>query len=193
MIIYIHGFASSGNSSKVEQLRANVGHVTDVYAPTYPSDAPKAAIEYLTDYIEEVMEHSDDDELVLVGTSLGAYYARYLAEEMFPAKLVLINPVYKPAQMERLIGQHKHLETGEMLTVDQAFIAELTDFYVFTTSQAPTLVLLDKGDQLLDSQLAADVFDKRAKVVMFEGGDHRFAHLDMATDDILELYNTHHL
>lgn len=191
MIIYIHGFASSGNSSKVDLLRqcvASADQNIDVLAPTYTSDDPNIAISELTEYIKQAIANAPkDEELMLIGTSLGAYYARYLAEQ-FHAKAVLINPVFKPEQMLQMVGTHTHFKTGEQFSIGGTFITELVRYYVFK-AHMPTLVLLDQDDEVLDNDEETEFFENNANVVTYLGGSHRFDHLEESFRLILHHYN----
>ena len=87
MILYIHGFASCGTGKKSDSLKNYFGQDC-VIAPNLPF-SPKLAIKFLSN----IIKNSPID--LLVGSSLGGYYAIYLAQE-FNKKAVLINPSLKP-------------------------------------------------------------------------------------------------
>ena len=67
-IIYIHGFRSTGDSEKAKQLKAAFPNHT-VVAPNL-SASPKQAIQQLHNIIS-----SDIQSTIVVGTSLGGFYA----------------------------------------------------------------------------------------------------------------------
>lgn len=184
-IIYIHGFNSGGKSDKIDLLKMRFG---EVIAPTLPY-SPKAAIRLLE---TEIARISDDDTLVLVGTSLGGYYAQYLGRK-HGIKTVLINPAIIPvATLFEHIGKtltnhvtgEEHLYTKEEWK--ELFKLSLVDGRLFTRT-VPTLVFLDAGDELLDSAATANYYSSVAKVKVFEGGNHRFAHMADILEDIAAL------
>jgi len=52
----------------------------------------------------------------------------------------------------------------------------------------PVLVLLDKGDELIDYQIALKAYQHHGMVQCFDGGLHRFDHLHSAKDLIQAFY-----
>ena len=74
MIVYLHGFASSGVSDKVTALKERFGD-DKVIAPDLPFD-PDEVVSLVYDVVRNFMKNRKPDEkLVFVGTSLGAFYA----------------------------------------------------------------------------------------------------------------------
>ena len=49
------------------------------------------------------------------------------------------------------------------------------------------LILLDRGDKLMDSEKTAEFIGDRYNIVMFEGGNHRFAHMRESLNHIATL------
>ena len=89
MIVYLHGFNSSPASSKARQLRdymAGRGRLAEFYCPTL-AYSPRAAV----DQIESALAEHASDAVTLVGSSLGGFYATYLAEK-YGWKAILVNP-----------------------------------------------------------------------------------------------------
>lgn len=85
-ILYIHGFASTGSSPKASQLQEMTGR--QVLAPSLSHD-PYEDMEVLGGMIR------DHGVGTVVGTSLGGFYALYLAQK-FDVGLVVINPSLTP-------------------------------------------------------------------------------------------------
>ena len=54
----------------------------------------------------------------------------------------------------------------------------------------PTLLLLDKNDEVLDYRIAAERYQQCADVVIFDGGDHQFQHMAEALPRIRTFYAT---
>lgn len=79
MILYLHGFGSCANSNKTKILKS---HFLDFYAPGLPEN-PKETISKIESLI--------NPKTMLIGSSLGGYYAIYFAVK-YNLKAVLINP-----------------------------------------------------------------------------------------------------
>src|SRR5690606_20140638 len=90
-LIYIHGFNSSPLSAKAQQLQAYCdaqGLAGRLSVPALPP-SPKAAMALLE---SEMRAH---ESVALVGSSLGGFYATWLAQQ-HGVKAVLINPAVAP-------------------------------------------------------------------------------------------------
>jgi uncharacterized protein len=89
MIVYLHGFNSSPASGKARQLgehMASLGRSADYFCPALPN-SPREAIAL----IETELDRRRPAAVTLVGSSLGGFYATYLAEK-HGWKAVLVNP-----------------------------------------------------------------------------------------------------
>lgn len=190
MIVYLHGFNSGGSSGKATWLRQHLPDVT-VLSPTYPTHKADEAPAFLRGYFARVRaEHPQDKRLLLVGSSLGGFWARCLAPEL-GAGMVLVNPALHPeADLLDVVGPNHNEATGEdyVLTAEQ--VRAFARYQVPQCNPAvPTLVLLDEGDDLLDYRLAQAYYRGCGKVVVYPGGSHRFDHLAEALPEILMLYD----
>src|SRR3954470_17753578 len=92
MLVYLHGFNSSPHSHKAQVLgqfmaaRGAAEHYACPALPPLASDAIAA--------IEPLIAQAGQS-LCFVGSSLGGFYATYLAEK-HRAKAILINPALDP-------------------------------------------------------------------------------------------------
>lgn len=86
-ILYLHGLGSSGLSNTVKELRAKG---LDVVAPTYRPEQYQESIFFLS---KVLAQHHDIQ--VIVGTSMGGYYALKLAE-ITSLPVIAINPCFEP-------------------------------------------------------------------------------------------------
>ena len=126
---------------------------------------------------------------MFIGSSLGGFWAQYLAPE-FDASLVLINPSLRPDEtLARHVGRFRNTATGTetVLTLDnvrilKAYRVEPCD------PRVPTLALLDERDEVLDYRIAATALRGCGKTIVYPGGSHRFDHLNEALPEIRALY-----
>lgn len=169
-ILYMHGFNSSPDSQKARQLLAAMQHLGLEEHLRLPAlhHHPRQAIAQLETLIEELGQPT------LVGSSLGGYYATYLAER-HGLKAILINPAVRPHLMfDGNLVEMTNLHTGEQWQLTLDHIQALAELEVPppTDGQRYT-VWLQTGDETLDYRKAAD-FYKHCQVQIEEGGDHSF-------------------
>ena len=189
MIIYLHGFNSGGRSQKAVWLREHLAPVP-VFAPDYPAHRATEALRVLRKFIRRLRrENPNSHQLLLIGSSLGGFWAQYLAWE-FDARLVLINPSLRPDQtLARHIGcfQNEATDTETVLTADD--VRTLKKYRVEPCNhRVPTLTLLDEKDEVLDYRVAAAVLTGCGRIIVYPGGSHRFDHLAEALPEIRALY-----
>ncbi|HEX9626992.1 MAG TPA: YqiA/YcfP family alpha/beta fold hydrolase [Acidiferrobacterales bacterium] len=191
MFIYLHGFNSGGASQKAAWLRERLAPIP-VLSPTYPAHRGVEAATFLLDYIERARrEHPDERKLVLIGSSLGGFWAQWLAPRV-GAALVLINPALKPdAALDDVVGPQRNEATGEEYVLTAEQVRALRAYRIEPCDPAvPTLVLLDEGDELLDSRATAGAYRGCGEILLFPGGSHRFDHLAESKGAILALHET---
>lgn len=169
-ILYIHGFASCGDSNKSRVLREHFGE-DQVLNPNLPF-SPANAIRFLE---RELLQHRDID--LLVGSSLGGYYADWL-NSRYQIPSVLINPSTVPFEtLESQRGEHTRYCDGETFIWDDQQLFELQKFFRPVPARAERyLVLLQTGDEILDYRLAAQRYREK-EVIIEDGGNHRFENL----------------
>jgi uncharacterized protein len=191
VIVYLHGFNSSGGSAKAAWLRAHLPDIS-VLSPTYPSHVADAAVQTLRRYFERARrEHPQDQKLLLIGSSMGGFWARYLAPERH-AGMALINPAMHPeTDLLNLVGVNRNLATGEEYVLTKEQVLALGRYRVPACSPAvPTLVLLDEADELLDYREAQAFYRDCGRVIVYPGGSHAFEHLAEALVEIRRLHDS---
>ena len=192
MIIYLHGFSSASASRKANYLKQRFNDIIFL-TPDYPSHQPSVTIQFLQDYIEQQLTQHGQQKVMLIGSSLGGYYAQYLgAKHNSVDRVVLINPALQAYKLlEPYVGKHNNMVTGEAFEFTQSDCKKLTLFdLAITANHATTLVLLDKGDDIIDYCYAAQRYQDRGRVIVYPGGSHWFDHLDEAFPQILEFYHS---
>lgn len=189
MIIYLHGFNSGGQSQKAAWLRAQLAPIV-VFAPTYVPHRGHDAARDLRKFIARLRrENPSDPKLMLIGSSLGGFWAQVLAPE-FGAAMVLINPSVRPDEtLARHVGRYRNEATGGETVLTASDVAELRHYRVEPCDpRVPTLVLLDSADEVLDFRVAEAAFRGCGRTLVYPGGSHRFEHLPEALPEILALY-----
>ena len=167
MIVYLHGFNSSPQSHKAQVLARYMQEqgIGEEYAcPALPPLAADAirTIEKLT---------AGKPGVCFVGSSLGGFYATYLAEK-HDACAVLINPAIDPhVGLRAYLGPQKNLHTGEPYILTEAHLKEWEKLYVPRITPGRYLLIVETGDEVLDYRRAVDRYAGAEQRVV-PGGDH---------------------
>src|SRR5439155_22662515 len=93
MIVYLHGFNSSPQSAKAQYLKRYLderGKGAEFVCPQLPH-GPDLAL----GVVEAEMAQQSKERITLIGSSLGGFYATWLAEKQ-DVRAVLINPAISP-------------------------------------------------------------------------------------------------
>jgi len=111
---------------------------------------------------------------LLVGSSLGGYYATHLAER-HGLKAVLINPAVNPHQLfDGYLGTQQNLYTGESWELTHDHVAALAELEVPAPQDPQRIqVWLQTGDETLDYR-RAQTFYRACALRIEAGGDHSF-------------------
>ena len=172
MLIYIHGFNSSALSLKAGVLRrrmAELRRARELWCPELPH-SPREAIALLEDRIVA----DPIRQVALIGSSLGGFYATWLAER-HGLKAVLVNPAMRPYELlEAFVGPQTNLYTGETYWLTAQHLAELRSLEVESITPERYLLMVETGDEVLDYRQAVAKYRGCAQVVV-EGGEHGFA------------------
>lgn len=167
-ILYIHGFASCGEGNKSLLLKSYFG-VEHVIAPDLPA-SPIDAIAML----EKILSSTNID--VLIGSSLGGYYATILAEK-YHMKAILLNPSTQPWKtLAAYTGWQKRFCDEEVFEFKPVYLEQLKMLQV-SPEKGQYLLLLQSKDEVLDYTKAQSLYNKH-KVIVEYGGNHRFENLD---------------
>jgi len=182
MLIYIHGLNSSPASFKAGLLKRRLdelGHGMEFFAPALPH-RPRAAAALL-----EAKVRSRPDA-ALVGSSLGGFYATWLAEK-YGHKAVLINPAVRPYDgLRQWLGPQQNLYTGERYELTSAHLDELAVMDVpHITDPDRYLLMVETGDEILDYRDAVKRY-RGCQQLVIEGGDHGFSDFADHVDTVLK-------
>ena len=211
-IIYIHGLDSDANSIK--------GSLLEEYCRQYDPDikvlrpdlnkTPDQVFDQMLSLIDSVAsKNSHDQNTVLVGSSLGGYFATLLSNHTgCPA--LLLNPSIQPHQTLQRFKHSTEAETEDDGAKDESANDEASevlyttlggwritnaDLKWFACHQLSSLnypkkvvALIKEGDELLNSSLSANFYrEQGATVNMQKGGDHRFSDFKTQLPKVIEV------
>lgn len=171
-ILYLHGFKSSSESSKAQDIKhfiAKNTKKTKIIIPDLDDNFQNAH-----NQIEELIRVSGSD-IVFMGSSLGGYYASYFSQK-HKKKAVLINPaVYPLEDFEVHLGENENYTSGNKFTITSKeidFIRTLS----FKKLPIPNdlLILMESGDEILNYKKSASYFSGAHIDILF-GGDHSYS------------------
>lgn len=183
MIVYLHGFNSSPYSGKAIQLGdylLGLGRGDEYYCPAL-SNSPREAIVQV-----ETRLLGNTQAVTLVGSSLGGFYATYLAEK-HGWKAVLINPaVHVHALLRKALGPQTNWHTGEQWVLTEDHLAELAAMDVARITRPERyLLMVQTGDEVLDYRDAVSYYAD-ARHIVEPGGDHGFIDFERHLSTILD-------
>ncbi|HEY5366005.1 MAG TPA: YqiA/YcfP family alpha/beta fold hydrolase [Casimicrobiaceae bacterium] len=184
-IVYLHGFRSSPASEKAQVMRHAVDAIPATRRPRLVIPeldvGPRVAIDALLQWIARDVQ----PPLAFVGSSLGGYYATYLAERL-GARAVLVNPAVTPYDdLAVYVGPQTNLYTGRVFDVLPAHFDELRALDAGPLRDPSRyLVYLQTGDEVLDWRVAAARYGGAWQCVE-GGGDHGFAGFERHVPTIL--------
>jgi len=173
-IVYLHGFNSAPQSLKgqlVARAAARLSARPIFHLPKL-SHRPAQAIGDVCAWIDA---HASGRELALIGSSLGGYYATWLAEK-YGARAIVINPAIRPYDdLRAFTGRQRNLYTGEEYDVTDRHFEELRALAVTAITRHERYFLLVRtGDELLDWRAAVAHYAGACQYVL-GGGDHGWA------------------
>ena len=171
MILFIHGFGSCGLGDKSRVLIEHYGR-QQVLAPDLFHGPAKTIAE-----LESLLQQYQVE--LLVGSSLGGYYATWLNGQ-HGSPSVLINPALSPWKLPGVQpGHHTRWCNGEPFELKQVHLDQLQDYHrPVLSSEERYLVLLQTGDEVLDYRQAAEYYRDK-EVVEIAGGSHRFDQFEL--------------
>ena len=180
LLVYLHGFRSSPNSTKAvmtgEAVKAlsTSEHSYEWYCPQLLA-SPGQSMDIVVQHIDQ----SKADRIVIIGSSLGGFYTNYLAEK-YRCKGITLNPaVYAARELEPHVGMMTAYDSEEPFDFKAEYIDELRALQVERITDPKRYFLIAaKGDELLDwKEMVA--FYPGSKQLILEGSDHGIA--DYAT------------
>lgn len=183
MILYLHGFRSSPDSFKARLMRQEMQdrqRLDQWRCPALPV-SPAQALLLARQEAQALCDANGraPQDLTIIGSSLGGFYATSLAEQL-GCRAVLLNPaVHAPRDLATQVGEHKNYHNGEPLVFHAAYVDELAVMAVDRITKPQRYYLIAAtGDELLDWTEMRDFFAGSEQTII-EGSDHGlsdFAH-----------------
>lgn len=187
MLIYIHGFNSSPESFKASLLKtfADKINMPDMLEIPALSFDPTIAMEQLIRLVQKYKTHNGMRPLCFIGSSLGGYYATWLAEK-FDSRVVLVNPAVKPYELfEEYLGHNRNIYTGEEYILTMEHVNQLKKYEVKQITKPDRyLLMLQTGDEVLDYNQALEKY-AAVPTIVEEGGSHEFIDFDRHLETVL--------
>lgn len=174
MIIYIHGFASSGFGAKAKEFKEYFkDEIITISLPTIPN----LAIDTLEQIIEAFLNKGE--KVSLIGSSLGGFYSLYLANK-YDLKAVLINPAVVPwGTLDRFEGIEfiTNYYDNSRFEFTKEQINSLKNFEVRVIQNPKNIItLLQKKDEVLDYKEAEKTLEN-THLIVEDGGNHSFVNI----------------
>jgi len=185
-IIYLHGFRSHGNSGKTQNLKVMFPKHR-VVGCDYSPHSPQLAMKQLSDLYDVESNRKESisgdlnspqsmQELVVIGTSLGGFWAQWMAHK-FGVKALLINPSLHPDKTLPLGCFNTYSDPISQIEVTKQDRQVFSSCKVLPNDakQLDCVVWIALDDELLDAQATIDELSGIHPVVSFEQGGHRFS------------------
>ncbi len=186
MLLYLHGFRSSPQSFKAQLVQARMREwgVGRYYACPALDVSPALAIAQAEAAIRAARA-GGDQQIAIVGSSLGGFYARWLGER-HGCKTVLLNPAIHPwTDLESYLGEQPLWHGGGSVTVERRHLQELLDLRVDTITRPERYYLIAAtGDEVLDYREMVQACPG-ANLRVIEGSDHGISEFADYVDDVL--------
>ena len=183
-LLYLYGFRSSPHSAKsrmmAQRLASDHPGVT-WWCPQLPM-SPHQAMEMVQHGIRAWPRQS----MALVGSSLGGFYATWLAERL-GCKVVLLNPaVHAARDLATQIGSHAAWhDPSQSLVFEPGFVDELRALQAGGPTQPQRYYLLAaKGDEVLDWQEMVARYPG-VQLRLLEGSDHGLSDFAVHMDGVM--------
>jgi predicted esterase YcpF (UPF0227 family) len=170
-LLYLHGFRSSPQSAKARLVAQHVTaqHPGVVWLCPQLPPSPQEAM----DLVSQATAAWPSGSMAVVGSSLGGFYATWVAEQR-GCKAALLNPAVNPARdLEKYIGEQTQFHAPEESFYFKAeYVQQLRDLAGGDLRQPDNyFCIIAKGDEVLDWREMQARY-AAAKVLLLEGGDH---------------------
>lgn len=157
-----------------------LGLAAQYHCPQLPA-SPRAAIAVACGIAAQV----EPEQLTLVGSSLGGYYATWLAEQI-GCKAVLLNPAVKPPRdLQNYVGVTTAYHSDARFEFKREYIDELTSLAIESITRPERYFLVAAtGDEVLDWREMTEHYPG-ARHCIINGSDHGLSDFANYIDEVL--------
>jgi predicted esterase YcpF (UPF0227 family) len=195
MILYLHGFRSSPQSFKsrlLAQTLSDQGCASERewQCPQLPA-SPKEALALAMSLAHmQLASAASPRELTIIGSSLGGYYALWLAEQL-NCKAIMLNPaVEAPRSLAKHVGNHRQFHSDAPFEFRAEYVDELSAAYVPTITHPERYFLVAAtGDEVLDwREMSSRFAGCRQRII--QGSDHGLSDFADWLPEVLDFAQT---
>lgn len=186
-LLYLHGFRSSPQSAKA-RLLAQYMHdkgLASNWACPQLNVSPRTAIATTCAILDEwLLAGTLAHEIVIIGSSLGGFYATWLTQR-YGCRCVLLNPAITPWQdLPQYLGEQPLWHGGGSITVEPHHMVELNSLAVSTISLPQRYFLIAAtGDEVIDYRTMLNHYPG-ARIKLIQGSDHGLSNFSEYLDEI---------
>jgi predicted esterase YcpF (UPF0227 family) len=189
MILSLHGFRSSPDSFKARMMAGAMAErgLHEAWAcPQLPA-SPREAIDLAMGMARDrLASAASPRELTVIGSSLGGFYATWIAEQL-GCKAVLLNPAVNAARdLATQVGENHMYHSGAPFVFLPEYVAELAAIHAPRITQPDRYFLVAAtGDEVLDWREMRDRYAGcRQRIV--QGSDHGLSDFADWMPEVLE-------
>ena len=173
VVVVFHGFMSATPNGTYKRIRKKLLDTHTALGINYdPLD-----FDGTVKFLQEVKEtHLQGRRVIVAGTSLGGFWARYFGDLIDAEKVIIINPVVRPAeQLAKNIGKiRENVRRDREYPVTQEAIDIYRTIDVVPMTRQPTLLIVAKDDNLMPNHVALDAYGSQPdiEIQVYEQGGH---------------------
>jgi hypothetical protein len=192
-LLYLHGFRSSPQSMKAQKVAARVAAMhpgVRWWCPQLPPSPAEAMA-----LLQAGTADWPRQRMAVVGSSLGGFYARWLALQTGCARSALLNPAVFPARdLLKYVGEQASWhDPAERFFFQPAFVDQLrlmeTEIAAWAVERPASpdklSAIISQGDEVLDWREMAG-FCAGGLTTVLPGSDHAISDFDEHIDALLE-------
>ncbi len=182
-LVYLHGFRSSPLSFKARLLRDHFsarGQAARLLCPQLPPSPDEAMA-----LVRDLLAGLRGQNIALIGSSLGGFYATALAEA-YGCRAVLLNPAVRPANgLQQHVGAQRAWHSDDTFDFRADYIDQLRALEVpHITHPERYFLVAATGDEVLDwREMSAHYPGARQRVI--EGSDHGLSDFAHYLDEVV--------
>jgi predicted esterase YcpF (UPF0227 family) len=187
-LLYLHGFLSSPASNKARITASTIAnrHPSVTWLCPMLAASPKQA---MADVLQSIAQWPKAS-MAVMGSSLGGFYATWLAEQI-GCRAVLLNPAVRPARdLRPHLGEHAlwH-DSSQHFVLEPEFIDELQAMELVHISHPERyFAVIAKGDEVLDWKEMTGHYPG-ASIKLLPHDDHALSDYEQHLDELIEFLN----